>query len=801
MPQPLPTTAACLSQSKTILLAVYLASSGTPELHHLRSFVQQHPSILSEKTLLQILLTLPESTPPSSYKDFIDHVLSGAPLVLDSSDADSTKVDLKPVEKLSDSHARRALQQYLPSLHTKSPLAASSPELLVTSFLIARACRIESELGALDIITELLTSYNHLNGIQGFLNAKVHVLSKLVYEYSQELRPAPSLTDFDNMDVEEALEVLISDPTTVTRDLTTLVEPYLRLHNDEKWAHVWTRLSALPFPNAAEVAQNWTPPESVRLQFMSWAISVCYRCSETNQRSWDAMHQIHRRICALVDGQEMEGKTPGMLGDVADLKNPLIQPTRAVLQLLALGITSSSILSRSLAETMRLRLEGSMEVQIAVLRQLVRSGVNWENRNDNEWKRLRNDANWLRTKSEVIGRVPREEVENILLAGMLAGTRFNLAKSIYVLDGEPPLPMEAVEKCVLDAFSEFFDNASNGNRTRGHMKNAYQCIQILYPQASHSPALERAYRLINAVHALSSYSLTLTPGVPLLPVQIRIHPDPISLFPKLLDSNSRSYLQPDALISIAQDLLTATSKDVTTISPSNTEARVLGMTTEAALNTDDFETAYAFITTRLLPMASAHPDADTAPTSPRNVLWKTAFLAGRFRSAVATLSSAPPRGQMTLKALEKKLELLAIAIRFCQGDALPDVLEQWRRCEEEAESVIEAEQRAEAEHLKLAERAGITAGISGVERHKEGVGRGGWAGAGVDAYSAGKADSRRRGSLMDDGEAPQSLFEVARGAASLLGGEGKKREAVKGAVTKGLASGLGWVLGAQPVKQ
>jgi hypothetical protein len=196
------------------------------------------------------------------------------------------------------------------------------------------------------------------------------------------------------------------------------------------------------------------------------------------------------------------------------------------------------------------------------------------------------------------------------------------------------------------------------------------------------------------------------------------------------------------------------------------EARILGMCAEAALGEEDFESAYAYITSRLLPAAQAG-DAEEA----RNTLWRMALQAGRWRSSYALLSDTAPKGPAALATLEKKRELLAWALAHCPPEAAADVLGSWRKNEEEIEVLMEVEERAEEEHAKL---GGI---------------------------------KTRRASVAREGEGPQSLFDVARGAARVFttqaaGGEQEKRErkrdVVSGMVTRGLVGGIGWVLGAQP---
>jgi hypothetical protein len=219
------------------------------------------------------------------------------------------------------------------------------------------------------------------------------------------------------------------------------------------------------------------------------------------------------------------------------------------------------------------------------------------------------------------------------------------------------------------------------------------------------------------------------------------------------------------LIQIGRDLVFGTGADMP---EADTEARILGMCAEAALGEEDFESAYAYITSRLLPAAQA------GNAEARNTLWRTALQAGRWRSPYALLSGTASKGPAALATLEKKRELLAWALAHCPSEAAADVLGSWRKNEEEIEVLMEAEERAEEEHAKL---GGI---------------------------------KTRRASVAREGEGPQSLFDVARGAARVFTAAGgtaaageqekreRKRDVVSGIVTRGLAGGIGWVLGAQP---
>ncbi|KAA8906294.1 Sec39 domain-containing protein [Sphaerosporella brunnea] len=736
------------------LLAASLASSC--DLPRFKTLLKQHPHVFTHEIVLRLLLwCLPETTPPAEYGKL---VFEGAE---EGTEEEEVNVDATAVRRISDEKAQKELARILPPLPKGEDAA--------TTFLVARAELIDSETGALSIAAELLRPFvERIPKIRELHDSHVEVLAKLVYAFSREAA-APGLKEFRRMSVREAVEVLVEDPETVVRDLNELVEPYMLSEGrGTQWGVVWERLQGLPFARLVLVVSEWTPPETVREEFAAWVLRMCYNTRDTTEKTWDGMHTLHRRIEVLMGGKMEPWTLPESLGDLRDVLNPLFRPTRPALALLDTGVTASALLGKPLAETVRLRLEGSAETQSTVLRQYVRAGTGWDRRDDEAWRKVRDGARWLRNKAQVLEKISVPEVEKTVLAGMLAGLRFGLVRDVYVTGNSTcGLPVEEVEKCVLAAFNDFVDNATNGNKTRGRMKYALQALQTLYPHTSTSPALSRANSLISAIHALSNFHLpSSNRNSPLLPVQIRIHSDPLSLLTTLLANNPRSYQRADSLLQIARDLVFGTT---TEILQEETEARVLGMCAEAALVEDDFETAYAYITSRLLPPAQKGDEHS------RSTLWRTALQAGRFRSSYALLSgsAAPTKGPVALAALEKKRELLAWALAYCPPEAAADVLGGWRRNEEEIEVLMEAEQRAEEEHAKL---------------------------------GSGAVSAKRR-----DSEAPRNLFDVARGAARVFSttavtaaaGSGeeervRKRDVVSGMVTRGLAGGIGWVLGAQP---
>lgn len=364
---------------------------------------------------------------------------------------------------------------------------------------------------------------------------------------------------------------------------------------------------------------------------------------------------------------------------------------------------------------------------------------------------------------------------------------------------------------------------------------------------------------------MSFYSLTLQHGVPFQPVSIRVHHDPLSLIGKVLDQNSNAYTKLDDLISIGQNLVAAnlpahpkpedtlysSEPDTSQGDPSiNAERRIIYLAISSALSANDFGTAYSYILTRLTPpsMASNSPGTSTS-TDKDDISWRAAYNAGRHRSTVPETGSAASL-QNQISHLSQRMELLSLALVLVPSpDPLPEILGVWRRCDEEM-SVLRDREVEEAESWDTRADIETTSAVPGsfmpsdneldaMETERERAKRSRLRHAGKTTAASGGYE-----------EAPMGLFDVARGAAQAIsknafplhgasatagrpstatttsrngvqnnmrenehisGGEWdndddmeertRKRDVVSSMVTGGLASGLGWVLGAQPVNQ
>ena len=398
---------------------------------------------------------------------------------------------------------------------------------------------------------------------------------------------------------------------------------------------------------------------------------------------------------------------------------------------------------------------------------------------------------------------------------------------------------------MLNSALSSYDAASNGNRNRGGVRKASD-MYVSNNEVPHQPNLIRFNRLttfrdyfpqskplshlqslLSATHAMSFYSLTLQHGVPLQPVEIRAHQDPLSLIEKILGLNPGSYTKLDDLIEIGKNLVAAGLGQMSDTKFSKkfgfdeallvARRRITGMAIEAALAEEDFDTAYSYIINRLSPSTTSDSNdpalSSTSAIGGDDVSWRAAYQAGRHRSRKSA-------GPSSLRRLEQRMELLSQALLLAPSHVLPEILSAWRQCEDEMSHLIAKETKEDQIWDDKGDRkipGGFTGDSSPVIQKQ-----------------------RDPAAAAANEEAPMGLFDVARGAAAALSknafllraprttrppyssqvshqrprsvasaggsdddslsakdGEGRvrKRDMVSSMVTGGLASGLGWVLG------
>jgi len=664
--------------------------------------------------------------------------------------------------------------------------------------------------------------------------------------------------------------------------------------SQNEWQNAFTwmvRQAASQLPVVAQALEEWNGPGDVDLggfaegtgleseveaqlqrRYVQTAMASVYASSTDTAETISSSHKILVRIAklmsfdpppALVTSVERLPKIDAQNAIVGEFPSstftsdtllrpahPLTTPQLETFSLLQLLIFSAYILAElrfnlSIMHVVKLKLQFDSQEQMGFLQKVLHATSTAPKRDERQWVSVRQKLLWLwgwgitkDTKSEklgngIFGKVERINLEKEILKLLLNATCYSVIIDTYIKnhDGSDHLNRKDVEATIVEVALNHYDNATNGNRTRGSMKKASEIILTLRQYFPGSTLFQQIEALLTATHALSFYSLMLQHGVPFLPVNIRVSSDPLSLIEKVLAQNPRSYTHLDDLISIATNLVVAgvDRKDDdfrTEVTPSSlakskrrAEHRVIGMAIEAALNEDDFETAYSYVVNRL--------DTTTAAQSSSNedvddVSWRAALAAGRHKSnnlSSSTSLSTPP----VLRRLEQRMELLSQALLLAPPSALPEVLNVWRKCEEEMTALLARESEDETAFDDRADK--------------------GLPGAFVNTTVP--IQPRREVGRAAQEEAPMGLFDVARGAAAAfsrnafpLRGQGqatrspsspthirnisntgsetgsirsdgsedggkpgrrRKRDMVADAVTGGLASGIGWVLGATPV--
>lgn len=292
------------------------------------------------------------------------------------------------------------------------------------------------------------------------------------------------------------------------------------------------------------------------------------------------------------------------------------------------------------------------------------------------------------------------------------------------------------------------------------------------------PATKRILALLKATHALSEFRIVLKQGEPFTPVLLRVHQDPIAIVGKILEQNPKSYTRVHDLVDlgnniVAAGLTTRSSRSTNTSTPtpeqerlerSTAERRITAMCIDAALTEDDFETAYSYVTNRLSKLSPPYTPKSTpspfpptaAAAAPDDYSWKAALQAGKYRRTPRTLrpthlgtASANPE----IRHLEQRIDCLSTALRIAPAPTLTEILNAFRRAEEELVAALAAEAEQESAWNERADEG--LAGMPGAFGAAPSSGR-------PRAAAAAERPAARRDSVHQVEDRPMSLFDLSR---------------------------------------
>jgi len=452
---------------------------------------------------------------------------------------------------------------------------------------------------------------------------------------------------------------------------------------------------------------------------------------------------------------------------------------------------------------------------------------------DRYWTRTRKEILWLRNWGAeelpgnvaingrgVFGRLSKEEIETSLLKTLLANNRIMLAQSVYQNTPEKPLSPKTLNHTLIMAAMEAYDNATNGNMTRGGVKRCHDILKAFHETLDES-ARKQIEALVKVTNEISEYRLVIKKE-PFKPVVLRVHNDPIAILGMILDQNHRAYTHVNDFMMMAKQMVEAglIKKDQST-----TQKRVISMCIDAALADDDYETAYSYVMTRLSNVAgpsrtnmkshsrnSSGLVAEIPPAVLDDWSWKAALQAGKYRrneNTVKPTHLGNSSGNVNIRHLQQRMDCLALALRFAPSSALQEILNAYRRCEEELETKMREEEEEEAAWDDQGDNQIMPGGFAAAAPTRKQESRHGTTeelpmslfdlarASTARAQSGLAALSVLQGSKQSEPAKQRPLSQISTdGSVDSGAPRERKRDQIRNVAAGTLASGLGWVLGA-----
>jgi hypothetical protein len=300
---------------------------------------------------------------------------------------------------------------------------------------------------------------------------------------------------------------------------------------------------------------------------------------------------------------------------------------------------------------------------------------------------------------------------------------------------------------------------------------------------STTPSTSHAVKLVSATHALSSYSLTLTPGVPITPAQIRMNKDPALLISKVVEGNPPVYREGERMIKILNDLIDGTqlfssNPNTRELEKSRMQARVNATIVKAALADDDFTIAYDTCVNKLSPLTSTYAGDTPISEAAWVAFYQTGIHSGR--TSTRTLTKSPTSSTPPIDG--QKMELLARAMLICPKEEIEGILIRWTDLENKMlHPELVPPPHSEQTSRPSGEHRGILATAAQIGRSVART---------ATPLTAGR--DGRNGSM-------EPSRERTAGESSAWGSS-TSRFGVRDTVKSGLTQGIGWLLGATPTQ-
>ncbi|POS86465.1 hypothetical protein EPUL_001322 [Erysiphe pulchra] len=539
--------------------------------------------------------------------------------------------------------------------------------------------------------------------------------------------------------------------------------------------------------------------------------------------------------------------------------NPVIEPTDASIKFLHASLVSAALCDRlgcsiNIKYAAILALQKDEYLQNILFNKVMVLLKNKSKDGDEFFTTVRKELLWLRSwgvkqlsnerglKSGIgiFGQLSEEFIETEFLKVLLFNARYNLAQSLYETSKYQLLPRETFCEVVLTVALSRYDSATNANISRGALKKCNDILRAFSKTLSQSLQYQKLQKLLQLTCEIEPYRLVLKKGEPFKPASLRVHEDPVIILGKMLEQNPQSYKKIVEFIELAKKMVQAglikNKKDCQldgSVSCNEelvvAKSRVIAMCIDAALVEDDFETAYFYVKNYLKKTTSvAHAQdlenegniqIDFSIDDVKNWLWRAALQAGKYRrnseAAHVNIVSDVSSRNREISHLEKRMDCISQALELAPKETLQEILNVYRRCEEELDSLfkqsIEEEEWAsrtsdqkipggfvstpsKKDTFTNSSQAKTEEPISLFDLSRAGMMR---AQSGLSSLSILKSIPKNNTSITSVKQSESSYESDESGTEiSTEQKRVRKRDQLKNVAVGGLATGVGWLIGA-----
>lgn len=669
-----------------------LASKGEVDLLH--NLILSNSEGFSKYTAFAFILCfLPEAIDTQEYSKLINTLydLPDTPLITQQSDIG------KDVALYADHKLERYGWQSLLSFSDDFTVQRDDILSMVTKCYIRKN---DAATRSLKTPEELLNFTSEISQqLLAWQLSTVDTLRDFRRYYSAHNQPWISLMEFEDAKPEKVIPFLLQYSTreTIHRDINTLVIPYLSFYGgeDSLWDWVGSKPDSTKHLGLIEtlLAQGGVSNTPYQDSFLRSVVAASYRHSETTEASYELLRSINTGLntCdSISNGESYDNdklspfNADSSFSEFFDSK--LTSPTKKSFKLLGTFIKAADTLNITVLDIAFIALLGTEEDQQRISCNYIFGAdspddkSDWKSFDSDIWNTKLNSLNWL--QENVLHKLQRGWIEETLLIASLETASFSFVKRHYFESAQTPLHPAVITNLTLKAFYTFYDSATNGNTTRGIMKNASQCLQLLAPGEK---AIYEAEILLSAAHELSNYTLYLQsekPGessknMPMTPKQIRNYPDKLGLVHRVLELNPKAYLDYDKLVSISSNLCHGTTQNIHLDSEKNA-MHIRKMCIEAALVDSNFDKAYDYALPSLLSVAPTAKgillQESDAETEEREIeSWTSLYQIGKYISPFWDSDNIP------LNVLQRKMQALSYSLKLCPQEQIPAILHTWQR--------------------------------------------------------------------------------------------------------------------------